>query len=133
MDPITMAIVAAVTAGVTSGVTEVGKQAIVDAYHTLKRLLQQKFGGESKVVKAVEEVEGTPDSKGRQQTLQEEVAKAHADQYPELLQAAQRLLDQIKAQPGGEQHIQNAIGSNIAQADRGSTATVNVNRPPENP
>jgi len=131
MDPITMAIVAAVTAGVTSGATEVGKQAIVDAYHALKGLLQQKFGGESKVVKAVEEVEGTPDSKGRQQTLQEELAKAHADQYSELVQAAQTLLDQIKAQPGGEQHIQNAIGSYIAQADRASTASVNVNRPPQ--
>jgi hypothetical protein len=128
MDPITMAIVAAVTAGVTSGATEVGKQVIVDAYHALKKLLKQKFGGESKVVKAVEEVEGTPDSKGRQQTLEEEIAKVHADQDPELVQAAQGLLKQLGIPIAGSQHSQTAIGSNIAQAQEGSSANVNVDR-----
>jgi hypothetical protein len=59
------------------------------------------------------------------------VVASKADQDPELRQAAQALLEQIKKQPGGEQHIQQAIGSFIAQADRSSTATVNVNHPPQ--
>lgn len=129
MDPVTMAIVVAVTAGMTSGVTEVGKQAIVDAYNALKKLLKQKFGGESKVVNAIEEVEGTPDSKGRQQTLQEEVAKVHADQDPELHQAAQDVLAQVRALPGGIQCIQciqNVAGNYNASAQGGGSATVNV-------
>ena len=128
MDPITMAIVTAITTGVTSGTTEVGKQVIVDAYRALKKLLQQKFGSESKVVKAVEEVEGTPDSKGRQQTLQEEVAKVHADQDPELVQAAQGLLKQLGLPSASSRHSQTAIGSYIAQAQENSSANVNVDQ-----
>jgi hypothetical protein len=131
MDPITTAIVAALTAGVLRGLTETGKQVIGDAYDGLKALLKKKFGNQSDVVQSVENLEAKPESPNRQGMLQEEVQAAKADQDPDLLQAAQSLLEQIKAQPGGEQHIQNAIGSYIAQADRGSTATVNVNRPPE--
>lgn len=129
MDPITLAIVGAITAGVVGGVTDVGKQAIVDAYQGLKALLKQKFGADSKVVKAVDDVEGTPNSKGRREVLQEEVANAHADQNADILQAAQALLKQIQAQPGGEQHIQQIIGNYNAIADRGGSASVNVNHP----
>jgi hypothetical protein len=105
----------------------VGKKAIVDAYEALKTLLKTKFGHDSKVMKAVEELEGTPESEGRKATVQEEVTKVHADQDPDIQQAAQAVLNQINAQPFGVQHIQQAIGSYIAQADRGSTANVNIN------
>jgi hypothetical protein len=131
MDPITTAIVAAIAAGVTSGVTEAGKQAIVDAYEALKTLLKKKFGGVSKVVKAVEEVEDTPYSKGRQQTLQEEVTKAHADTDPELVQAAQALLKELGLPLGSRLYSQTAIGNYIAQAQEGSSASVNVDRAKE--
>jgi uncharacterized iron-regulated protein len=131
MDPITTAIVAALAAGVASGATEVGKKVIVDAYDTLKTALKNKFGADSDLVDAVDKLEKKPDSGGRKEVLQEEVAAAKADQDPEILKAAQDLIDQVKAQPGGEQHIQTAIGSYIAQADRGGTATVSVNQPKE--
>ena len=98
MDSITAAIVAALAAGVIGGVTDVGKSAIVDAYQGLKSLLKSKFGGESKVVKAVDDLEGTPDSKGRQETLQEEVAKAHADQYLDILEAANKMSALLQSQ-----------------------------------
>jgi hypothetical protein len=131
MDPITAAIIAALTAGALSGLTDTSRKLIADAYAGLKSLLLKKFGGQSPVVQSVTNLEAKPESPNRQGVLQEEVQAAKADQDPDLLQAAQALLEQIKAQPGGEQHIQNAIGSYIAQADHGSTATVNVNRPPE--
>ncbi len=131
MDPITMAIVAAIAAGVTAGATEVGKQAIVDAYSGLKTLLKDKFGNESEVVKSVEGVEKRPESDTRKELLKEEVSLAKADKDPDIVAAAQALLDQLKAQPGGEQHIQTATGSYIAQADRGGMATVSVNQPQE--
>jgi hypothetical protein len=129
MDPITTAIIAAIAAGATAGVTESAKQAVVDAYEALKALLKKKFGGHSEVVKSVEGLETRPDSSSRKNVLQEEVTTAKADQDPDLIQAAQVLLDLIGAQPGGGQHIQNASGSYIAQADRGSTAQVQVNQP----
>jgi hypothetical protein len=129
MDPITTAILAAIAAGVTEGLTKVGQKSIVDGYHRLKELLSSKFGHQSAVVKSVEDLEAKPDSKGRKETLQEEVVASKAEQDPELRHAAHDLLEQIKKQPGGEQHIQQAIGSFIAQADRSSSATVNVNQP----
>lgn len=129
MDPVTAALLAAIAAGVTKGLTQVSQQSIVDAYHRLKELLSNKFGPQSDVVKSVENLEVKPDSKGRKEILQEEVVDSKAAQDPELRQAAQDLLEQIKKQPGGEQHIQQAIGSFIAQADRSSSATVNVNQP----
>lgn len=133
MDPITAAIVAALSAGALSGLTDTAKKVIGDAYDGLKALLKKKFGTQSEVVKSVENLEAKPESPSRQGMLKEEVQAVQADQDPDLLQAAHTLLEQIKAQPGGEQHIQNAIGSYIALADRGSTATVTVNRPPEKP
>ena len=129
MDPITTAIVAALAAGVASGAGEVGQKVIVDAYSALKAALKSKFGVDSDLVEAVDQLEKKPDSAGRQETLKEEVTAAKADQAPEILKAAQDLLDLIKAQPGGEQHVQTAIGSYIAQADRGGAASVSVNRP----
>ena len=131
MDPITTAVIAALSAGVLGAVTDTSKQIIVDAYNSLKSLIKQKFGDQDKVIRAIDDLEEDKDSKGQQQVLQERIAKAKADHDPEILQAAKALIEQIKAQPGGEQHIQNAIGSYIAQADRASTATVNVNQSKE--
>ena len=76
----------------------------------------------------MEEVEGTPDSKGRQQTLQEEVIKVHADTDPELVQAAQDLLKELGLPLGSRQDSQTAIGNYIAQAQEGSSTSVNVDR-----
>jgi hypothetical protein len=131
MDPITAALIAALAAGVTSGITEVGKTMFVDAYNGIKALLKKKFGEQSRVVQSVAFLEDMLTSEASKALVHEAVVAAKADQDPELQQAAQALLAQVQAQPGGEQHIQHAIGSYIAQADRGSTASVNVNRPPQ--
>ncbi len=129
MDPITTSIVAALTTGITTSASKVGQQAILDAYTALKNLLKKKFGDQSDIIKSVEGLEAKPESAGRQETLKEEIAAAKVGQDPEICKAAQALLDQIRQQPHGEQHIQQAIGSNIAQADRSSSATVNINTP----
>lgn len=131
MDPITTAIVAALTAGAVAGVTDASKKAIADAYDALKGLLKKKFGHESEVVKSVERLETRPDSTSRQGTLAEEVADAKAAHDPEILQAAQTLLDQVKEQPGGGQHIQNVIGNYNAVVQGSGNPTVNVNQPKE--
>lgn len=125
MDPISVAIVAAVAAGIA----KVGPEAIADAYHGLKALIIRKYGADSKVAKAVDEVEANPESKSRPAVLSEEIVAAKADQDQELLAVAKALLEQIKAQPGGTQIVQTATGNYIAQAAGNSTATVNVNVP----
>jgi phage terminase small subunit len=127
MDPVTTAILAAIAAGVP----KVIEQAAADAYDALKAVLRRKFGDQSDVIKATKDLESKPDSAGRQATLHEEVTAAKADQDPEVLAAARALLERIKAQPGGEQFVQTAIGSYIAQAGPHAKASVRVNQPKE--
>ena len=129
MDPITIAIVAALTAGATSGVTEVAKDAIVDAYQALKGLIRNKFGGKGAVVQSLEVLEAKPNAVGRQQTLSEEFIEAQVVQDPEIVQAAQSLLDLVQSQPGGERHIQQITGNYNAVVQGRGNATVNVNQP----
>jgi len=126
MDPVTIATVVAIGFIAKGAGQAAGEKLANDAYEKLKTILKRKFGEDSEVVKSVENLEARPESWGRKQTLEEEVEASGADQDPEVREAAQQLLDQLRAQPGGEQHIQNAVGSYIAQADRGSTAEVRV-------
>lgn len=101
MDPITTAIVAALSAGAISGLTETSKTAITDAYARLKDLLTRKCGAKSDVVHALEQVELKPASAGRQATLGEELAAAHAEQDQEILAAAHHVLTLIQPQQAG--------------------------------
>jgi hypothetical protein len=131
MDPVTTAILAALSAGAIDGITEMSKTVITDAYQKLKSLLITKFGAQSKVVTAVDDLEEEHDSKGRQLTLQEQLAKVQANQDQELIQAAQVLLHELLSQPGGEQHIQSIVGNYNAQVFGSGSASVNVNHPKE--
>jgi hypothetical protein len=133
MDPITAAIVAAASAGAIGGLTEVGKTALTDAYGKLKALLTKKFGHQSDIVQAVEQVEAKPDSQARQALLAEEVAVVQADQDSELLQIAQAVLQALQSSSENAKHIQTATGNYIAQADRGSQASVQIGTPPPLP
>ena len=127
MDPVT-ALLSALVAGAAAGVSEAGTKLVVDGYGALKAALAAKFGADSDLAGAVEGMERNPGSQGRKQTLDEEIAAAKAHEDPELVELARALLEQIKSQPGGAQHIQNAVGNTIAQADRSATATVTVTR-----
>ncbi|QIN84280.1 hypothetical protein GBA63_17700 [Rubrobacter tropicus] len=132
MDPVTIAILAAVGSTVAQGAGQaVGENVVNDIYARLKQALASKFGRDSDVLKSVETIEAKPDSNGRKVMLKEEVEASGANRDPEIQKISQELLDAVAAQPGGEQHIQNAEGNYIAQADRNSTAEVRVNRPDE--
>lgn len=124
MDPISAAIVAALAAGAASGATDVAKSALVDGYNGIKDFIKKKWGGDSDVSKAVEQLQAKPDSDARKGMLVEEVKASKVADDPELTTMAQSLLSLIKSMPDGEKHIQSATGTGIAQADRDSTATV---------
>jgi hypothetical protein len=130
MEPITFtAIVAALSAGVATGAGKVVETSLVDAYNGLKNALKRKFGEESEVVKAVDTIEEDPNSGWRQGMLNERLEQARADQDPEVRKAAEGLRDLIESHPGGEQHVQNAIGSYQAQVmGDHSIAEVRVNQ-----
>lgn len=101
MDPVSAAIIAGLAAGVAGGATEVGKNVMVDAYSALKAALKQKFGVDSDLADAVENLEKKPDSAGRQETLKEEVEATRAANDAELKQLAQALLAALKESPEG--------------------------------
>ncbi|MEM1400181.1 MAG: hypothetical protein AAGF58_09885 [Pseudomonadota bacterium] len=128
MEPISTAIIAAIAAGAVSGATEVGKAAIVDAYKGLKALIVRSFGADSDAAEAIEKLEQQPDRDDRRATVATELALAGAGDNPAIVEAAEALLKQIQAQPGGGQTVQNAQGYGIAQASGNSTATVNIGR-----
>jgi hypothetical protein len=125
MDPVTTAIMGALVTG--SG--KVTEKLISEAYEGLKSVIRRKLGGNSKVAEAITNLELEPDFGPHKMTLEERIKETKADQDPDIVKAAQALLDQINTQLGSTQHIQNAMGSYIAQAELGSTATVTVNHP----
>lgn len=130
MDPVTTAVLAAIEAGANSAAGDVAKKALVDCYDGLKALLKKKFGGESEVAQAVDKLEDKPDAKGRRLTVEEEMTAVKAGADPELLMAAQALLNQLKAMPGAKQSVQIAHGAGIAQASEGSSASVTFHGSP---
>ncbi len=101
MDPITMAIIAALA--------QVSQKVIADGYEGLKSLIIKKYGEKSDLAQAVDDVEKKPDSKGRQATLQEEMANAHADKDPELLALAKSLNEQLAKLPGGQNVVTQTV------------------------
>ncbi len=125
MDPVTTAIVA----GIAAGATKVGAQVIVDTYNALKKILQDKYGKKSEVVRTIKRLEEKPESKGRKQMVQEEIADVKADKDSDILNLAEELLEHLKSQPDGGLFIQQATGNYIAQAGPHATASVKVNQP----
>jgi hypothetical protein len=126
MDPVTTAILAALAAGANGAVGDVAKKAIVDGYDGLTALLKKKFGNNSPVAKAVEDLENEPESRGRELVVAEKMKAANVAADPEVLAAAQALLNEIKAGNSKEQHIQRIHGDLNATADHGSSASVNI-------
>src|SRR5918993_4157770 len=107
MDPITFTAIVAALGIIAEGAGRAaGQNLATDAYEKLKTTLKRKFGDDSEVVKAVDTVEEDPKSNWRQGMLKEKLERAGADQYPDVREAAQELLDRVKERPGGEQHVQ---------------------------
>jgi hypothetical protein len=100
MEPITTTLVAALVAGAVAATKEVAGSAIVDAYNGLKALIARRFRGQPDLADALDKVEARPDSKPRQDMLQEELETARADQDAEIVKQARALLALIQEQGG---------------------------------
>jgi len=119
MDPITAAILA--------GIAKLAEPAIRDAYDGLKGLIKRKFGADSAVVRATEDVEKKPESASRRETLREEAKAAKVESDPDLVKVANELLEKVKAAPGG-QNLINQIVSGHHNFVTG-TGDINVSGP----
>ena len=99
MDPITTALIAAISAGVTSAGKDVAINAIQDFYAGIKAMIIRKYGKDSNVNKALEDLEEKPDSAGRRAVLNEEIEAAGANEDNELINASKELLEKLKEFP----------------------------------
>jgi uncharacterized iron-regulated protein len=126
MDPdtLTTALLAALAAGADSAAGDVAKKAVVDGYDGLKALLKRKFGNDNSVSKAVDALESDPDSQGLKMVVGEKIKASKATDDPDVLAAAQALLDQIKTQPGGADIIITVQGNYNAVVHGSGRATV---------
>ena len=121
MEPVSM-IVAAVVAGAVTATKDVAAQAVRDGYAGLKALIVRKFGEDSDVVDAVNGVEKKPDSKGRQETLKEELEAAQAGQDPEVVGQAQAVLDLLKEHGLAPSYYAELHGSGAIAQGEGAVA-----------
>jgi hypothetical protein len=120
MDPITSSIVAVLSAKAVSEFAEPTRVAVTHAYDQLKDLISKKFGADSEVMQAINQLEARPQSAGRKTTLQEEIAIVNAGQDQELLGVAQLLLTLLKAQQGTSGNInvtRYSTGHKLIMAD----------------
>jgi hypothetical protein len=126
MDPISVALIAAAAAGVT----KVGEQAVVDAYNGLKALIVRRFGADSKLARAVSDLEEEPKSEASKALVAERLAAAKADLDPDLTAAAQKLLALLEKRPDTKEQVGQAatfVGNynRVAQV-RGSHNTIDL-------
>ena len=104
MDAILTAIIAALG--------KLSETVVKDGYEALKAVIRRKFGKESDLSDAIDELEQKPTSSGRKVTLKEELEAAKADQDAEVIQAAKALLEKIKELPGGQQSVHQTVTGN---------------------
>lgn len=133
MDPITLAIVTGIATGLATSAGDATLESLARGYRAFTSAIKARFGTESELARSIGGLEANPDSEARKALLHEEVVKAKADQDPELLKAAQELLEQLSAQPGGQQYIQNVQGNLNATVQGSGTASVHNYEPRPNP
>lgn len=118
-----------ITTAITAALSSLAVTGVQDAYETLKATLRRKYGQESDLIDAVEKVEKRPDSKGRQETLQEEVELAGADKDDEILEKARELIQLVNPQqatgPINQQINNNAPIDKQTIAGKVDTLTIN--------
>jgi len=126
VETIMAAIVGALASGAKDGISDVAKKGLSDGYDKLKSVLGRHANGASDVSNALERVEAKPESEARRAVLAEELEDSGAARDAEVVGQANTLLELVRSLPSGGTGSQVASGTGIAQADRSSTATVNM-------
>ena len=98
MDPITL-ILSALAAGAAAGSKDTASEAIKDAYHGLKVLVQRHFSGKPKAEMALHDYEKKPDV--WKEPVKEALTEAGVDKDEAIIKAAQALMTKVDPQAAG--------------------------------
>ena len=104
MEPITTALIAALG--------KLAEPAVKEAYEGLKALIARKLGTRHAAVEAVGTLEKKPDSTGRRETLNEEIAGSAVATDAAIVAAAHNLLESVKRHGGGQESVQQKVTGN---------------------
>jgi len=124
MDPVTL-ILTALTVGAAASVKDTTSIAIKDTYDGLKALIKNKFAGKPKAEAALVDYEDDPET--FENPLKKAFAEAHIEQEKEIIEAAQRLMAQVKPQQAaiGKYNVQ--ITGNVQGYAQGDYQQVTMN------
>ncbi len=116
MEPVSI-IMAALAAGAAAGATEVASQAVKDAYEGLKALVLQRLEGKPAAETALAEYE--QDAETWEKPLQKSLVEAGADQEPEIVAAAQQVLQLVQPQQlaQGKYNVQIGTAQGVVIGD----------------
>jgi hypothetical protein len=101
-----------ISTAIVGALAQLSEVAIKDSYNSLKKLLQKKFGPQSDVKTAVNQLEKKPLSVGRAAVLEEEIRSTGAYKDADLLQAAEALLEKVSAKGGRQTIVQQSVSGN---------------------
>ena len=113
MDPNTLILTALASLATTSGQT-LANEAVKEAYNNLKALILHRFAGKPQAELALTEHETDPQT--WQAPLKKVLREEHLDQDPEIIQAAQRVL-QSCSPVLGKNSVQSAHIQGLIQGD----------------
>jgi hypothetical protein len=111
MDPITL-IVSAIAIGAATGLTETATSAVKDAYSALKRMNADRYGDVD-----LRPIERKPDSEAKRGSLQEDLETLGAADDRDLLDAACRLIAEVRAD---DDTIGRVVGIDLADIEAAS-------------
>jgi hypothetical protein len=101
MDPVSI-VVTALAAGAVAGLKPTAEQAVKDAYHGLKAVIQNKYKKAN-----VQQLEEKPESKAKQESLAEDLRDAGAETDEELLRQARASRGGAAARPGRRRSVRH--------------------------
>ena len=122
----------AILGAIFGALTSLAEPAIKDAYEGLKSVIKKRFGNDSDVLEAIQELEAKPDSEARKAVVKEELDVISAGEDPDVVAAASQLVERIReVLPDGE-HIINTVTQNVSGTGHLFTGTGDVNVSREN-
>lgn len=101
-----------ITTAIIGAIAKLSEPVVKDAYEGLKNLLTSKLGPSAALPSAVQAMQDNPDSDARKAVLQEEISKAKVEQDDEVVQAAQKVIQQVERVLGGQETIRQIINGN---------------------